>query len=148
MQSVRARRSINKGLNKGAMINKQNIKHVHVMISQKPRPDGPASALQNPRPGQSHQKANKLARPGLADIGLGLAGLTTSGRAGTSLIESHSLRHDYRWRTSIRWNGSASKNSCATSKVYIPSAAGISSIESCQCNSRPLLPRHASSFFS
>jgi hypothetical protein len=65
------------------MIDKQNIKHV--MISQKPRPDGLASALRNPRPGQSRQKANKLARPGLAYIGLGLAGLTASGRAGTSL---------------------------------------------------------------
>ena len=72
------------------MIDKQNIKHV--MISQKPRPDSPASALRNPRPGQSRQKANKLARPGLAYIGLGLAGLTASGRAGTSLeVRLHAL---------------------------------------------------------
>jgi hypothetical protein len=56
------------------------------MISQKPRPDGPASALQNSRPGQSRQQAGKLARPGLAYMGLGLAGLTASGRAGTSLL--------------------------------------------------------------
>ena len=38
-----------------------------------------------PRP----PKALKLARPGLAYIGPGLAGLTASGRAGTTLATSH-----------------------------------------------------------
>src|ERR1700722_12255664 len=55
------------------------------MISRKPRPNGPAPALWNPEPGQSRHKAFKLARPGLAYIGPGLAWLTASGRAGTAL---------------------------------------------------------------
>jgi hypothetical protein len=52
---------------------KQSATISHDQPEEKPRPDGPASALWNLRPGQSRQKAIKVARPGLAYSGLGPA---------------------------------------------------------------------------